>query len=1397
MSSDSHMIGQVSFDLGFFSAEKNHELQETVSRLFYHEISRQIDLLFSETIAGDEILQIKQLSLDLGEISYSDLEKELPERIMAALKEKIAGLKHQPSKEAGNYKLLDSKSYKLNAIEHYLLTGNLLRKGTDIHSGIESYLTELLTEDPSLLIKLLKKIGKKERARMRIAWQFREKTIISIIHALEPAYREVISNYTRELELTESPVTTVQAQSEDFKRAKYFFALTYLFVEKGSVFNTRNFVRSLMKQLSAHYNMAYREFLLLMRRQIRQSPGTFSKGLELYIREIFMEDFELSSQADESMDQEELPDPTSALQIDSGDEAEECLFFFLENGSMPIHAGSMSPGRLQYVFLRLIEKKPQQVRELIQSKGIESTFLLISRYFSEKVIHALIGLYASSHSEWILSLTDSLLKLENLADLFEEKRLLKSLLFKATLIQLAKGSESTFHKAAFLEKLVSSLPLNSGLSLSELNARVKSGFEKSGAKEYSSLMTRLPDATNKQTSDDKPDAEHDGNLDSGMSSEQLTEKIAELQPAHSQWILSVKDLLLKAHSHEAIIAATHRTSAEAEIRKAIYNTTQNYTQAIFDRRDFFNRVLQALAENSTSGKTEFITHAKTAIDKAGGEAYSRLIDPKAYGESSYKTSGKNEELSSEEAIMSAIQKRQPEHGTWILSLHRVITAAYAFSPFASIFHKSTVRADLYKLLLQATESYSHPLFDQSAFFTQVLILISGRSPLGTHTFLSEAKKAIARSSSTSYANLIHTGPIVVKDELDPRKKEIMPQHAAEQSLTDRRELDILLYFLTHGESPWWSGIHDVHRLEYLWHKHFITKKKKRLLSFIKSHVTQESIRKNLLFFLDDDLSNNALNPGNQKNEHALPGKLIPQIRRSLTGRSSEAFIEAYLIYSFQKKEKKKEQIWADIHTLFTARGISVSVFYTELLTLQHLFTDLYLNDFFLLFHTKLSGELSLKKTSGEALRDESHSASPDYIRNEDEKKSSSVDRKETGPKKELLTSAPAAKADEHLPEFSKNPDKEPLSQRPAEKETLGYLELLLHFLNTANIPDNLDLNAKELILKVLSGIHKIRNHPNTRLFYLSLKNELLFRRFITPFNAKEQEKLMKTMFPDEYTFLKPYLNDFVTLFSNKNLKRQMDKDLVTLTSATFLFFIEYFRKNTGASEYIRFVAKSMFLSAAEYHSFSGLTKIAILRKEIQLQTFLPSMLLAMMQQEKKKDIKKDKPGDDTKQDLVFIENAGLILLWPFMSFYFEKLGLVSDHKFTSVKAAIRGACLLQYLVTGAETRQEHELPLNKVLCQLPKNHPVHSTGEFTTEEKDLSDELLKTAISRWEIIKNTSIEGLRNTFLKREGKLEWQDDKIILTVEPKSFDMLVDKIPWNISVIKLPWMKHTLHVKWR
>ncbi|MBK8553377.1 MAG: hypothetical protein IPL53_20865 [Ignavibacteria bacterium] len=73
---------------------------------------------------------------------------------------------------------------------------------------------------------------------------------------------------------------------------------------------------------------------------------------------------------------------------------------------------------------------------------------------------------------------------------------------------------------------------------------------------------------------------------------------------------------------------------------------------------------------------------------------------------------------------------------------------------------------------------------------------------------------------------------------------------------------------------------------------------------------------------------------------------------------------------------------------------------------------------------------------------------------------------------------------------------------------------------------------------------------------------------------------------------------------------------------------------------------------------------------------------------------------------------------------------------------------------------------------------------------------MESVIKHWSALKNTSAEGLRNTFFLRAGKLTMNEGECLLQVEQKSVDILLNKLPWGISMIKLPWMEDILKVEW-
>ncbi len=164
----------------------------------------------------------------------------------------------------------------------------------------------------------------------------------------------------------------------------------------------------------------------------------------------------------------------------------------------------------------------------------------------------------------------------------------------------------------------------------------------------------------------------------------------------------------------------------------------------------------------------------------------------------------------------------------------------------------------------------------------------------------------------------------------------------------------------------------------------------------------------------------------------------------------------------------------------------------------------------------------------------------------------------------------------------------------------------------------------------------------------------------------------------------------------------------------------------------------------------------------------------------------------SENDLIYVNNAGLVILAPFLGTLFRKLELVENEKITNPAKAIT---LMNYLVTGSFEFDEFDTVLNKVLCGEALETfiaPVNITGE----EKQEADNLLKAVIEHWSVLKNTSPDGLRGTFLQREGRLVFEDDKWNLKVQEQSFDMLLAQLPWGISVVKLPWMPHILHVEW-
>ena len=162
---------------------------------------------------------------------------------------------------------------------------------------------------------------------------------------------------------------------------------------------------------------------------------------------------------------------------------------------------------------------------------------------------------------------------------------------------------------------------------------------------------------------------------------------------------------------------------------------------------------------------------------------------------------------------------------------------------------------------------------------------------------------------------------------------------------------------------------------------------------------------------------------------------------------------------------------------------------------------------------------------------------------------------------------------------------------------------------------------------------------------------------------------------------------------------------------------------------------------------------------------------------------------------LYVENAGLVLLHPFLPQFFRALEIAEKSELRQPDTALR---LLHYLATGSESAPEYDLALPKILCGLAPTSLAKETAPLSGAEREESAALLSAVVHHWDALKNTGIDALRESFLKRNGKLtRWHDGAWLLQVESNSFDILLDRIPWGFSMIRLPWMPSMLHVEWR
>jgi hypothetical protein len=161
-------------------------------------------------------------------------------------------------------------------------------------------------------------------------------------------------------------------------------------------------------------------------------------------------------------------------------------------------------------------------------------------------------------------------------------------------------------------------------------------------------------------------------------------------------------------------------------------------------------------------------------------------------------------------------------------------------------------------------------------------------------------------------------------------------------------------------------------------------------------------------------------------------------------------------------------------------------------------------------------------------------------------------------------------------------------------------------------------------------------------------------------------------------------------------------------------------------------------------------------------------------------------------------DAGLVLLHPFLPSFFNEVGMLAAGERRLPEAVLpRAAALLHWLMSGRHELHELELTIIKLLVGLePTSTLLVAGGLLSDTDRAEADALLEAVVTHWSALGKTSIDALRGSFLRRPGLLRRNERGWQLQVEPQSFDMLLGKLPWSISIVKLPWMERPIFTEW-
>jgi hypothetical protein len=160
----------------------------------------------------------------------------------------------------------------------------------------------------------------------------------------------------------------------------------------------------------------------------------------------------------------------------------------------------------------------------------------------------------------------------------------------------------------------------------------------------------------------------------------------------------------------------------------------------------------------------------------------------------------------------------------------------------------------------------------------------------------------------------------------------------------------------------------------------------------------------------------------------------------------------------------------------------------------------------------------------------------------------------------------------------------------------------------------------------------------------------------------------------------------------------------------------------------------------------------------------------------------------TFSETLMVNNAGLVLLTPFIYQLFDHLGLVEGFKLSNPAKAV---CLLYYMQSAGEDPAEFEVLLPKLLCNIEVSKPTATNHSLTARERHACDHLLQHVAQKSSV--GVTIDQIRAVF-HAKAEVTIQSRESAISIEKHHWKAMSLIVPLTDTML-LPWMRRPLRVR--